>query len=198
MVDLNNRLTTKLIDVGTTSMVIYVEWPLDIEIPHGWFYLVGKLDIKKRGWHDQTFLEVDHAQGKATFDIPYTQLSWTDPDHAEKFKDFEKKAFFAIRIPGEVHLPSGVAEGKYEEDDEIDEIAGKPPVAKTETEIQQGEVKPSSPSREREEQIGNRNDELGEEKLQAEPQENTSSHWLYLVILPCVLALLYLMRKKKQ
>jgi len=198
MVDLHNRLTTKLLDVGTTSMVIYVEWPLDIEIDYGRFSLMGKLDIEERGWHAVKSLEVDPTQGKATFEIRYTQLSWY---YWEEIKPiFEKKAFFAVRISISPEDPEGIFRGRYEEDDEEEDVPPNknthPPTAEAK-QAEQGGMKPSSPSREREEQTGNRNDESGEEKLQAEPQEKTNRHWLYLVILPCVLALFYLMRKKK-
>jgi len=162
MVDLHNRLTTKLLDVGTTSMVIYVEWPLDIEVPHGFFDLIGKLDIERRGWHDLTFLEIDLTQGKATLEVLYSQLSWYYPnDSTNEFKDFEKKAFFAVRISDQAASPFGPFRGKYEEDDETDVF--------DEDWWKIDEEAPAKPSR----------------------------PWLYLAVLPVILAGLYLMRKKR-
>ena len=120
MVDLNNRLTTKMLDVGTTSFTFSIEWPLDIKIEYGWLDLIGKLDIQERGWHELTFLKVDRTQGKATFEIQFCNL-W---DGAEWAKSSEKKAFFAVRIPIPDDSPYGPSKGMYEEDDETDVMEG--------------------------------------------------------------------------
>jgi hypothetical protein len=43
MVDLQNGLTCKFLEIGTTSFTFSVEWPLDVEIPNG-LRLRGRLD----------------------------------------------------------------------------------------------------------------------------------------------------------
>ncbi|MCL1921582.1 MAG: hypothetical protein FWG50_11025 [Kiritimatiellaeota bacterium] len=223
MVDLHNRLTTKLLDVGATSITFSVEWPLDIELPEGWFFLMGKLDIKKRGWHYLECLEVDPTQGKATFEVPYTQLSWS---YWEEFKDYQKKAFFAVRVPFFSDFPWDKDKGKYEEDDESDaidysdelwwpeyckirglQLDGKTPldaaVGTTVQEAGQGGAKPSLASRD-DKKLGIKNEELGiggeESGMEGErPREPNApaGRWLYLAALPLILAALWFLRRRK-
>jgi len=197
MVDLGNRLTTKLLNVGTTSLTIYAEWPLDIEVPEGWLYLMGKLDITERGWHYLTFLEVDQAQGKATLEVGYTQLAW---HHFDEFKDFEKKAFFAVRVPVPPDTPLGVTRGRYEEDDEMDvfDIREKTDEETPSTEATQvkqggneGVAQVSSPSRKGEGKSGIRNEEL-----EAEGEKSTSHFWLYAGIILLLATGFYFLRKR--
>ncbi|MCL1921580.1 MAG: hypothetical protein FWG50_11015 [Kiritimatiellaeota bacterium] len=201
MVDLHNRLVTKLLDVGTTSITIYVEWPLDMEFDVKWLYLMGKLDIKKRGWHYLECLEVDPTQGKATFEVPYTQLSWS---YWEEFKDYQKKAFFAVRVPIPAESNFGVTRGRYEEDDETDVLEGwwlregNPPTAATTN----AEVSLSS---RRGKQLGVKDEESGvggeesgmEGERPREPNAPAGHAWLYLAILPLILAVLYFLRRRK-
>jgi len=208
MVDLGNRLTTKLLDVGTTSMTIYVEWPLDIEIDYGRFSLMGKLDIEERGWNSLGCLEVDPAQGNATLEILYDEMAWY---YSELFKDFEKKAFFAVRVPIPKDWSMGITRGRYEEDDETDVLEEDERYwrAWVETRVaelkqaEQGGAQASPPSRE--ESAGNvataslpsAEDET--QRLEAVATIDTPPNrlWLYLAILPLILAILYFMRKKK-
>ncbi|MCL1921581.1 MAG: hypothetical protein FWG50_11020 [Kiritimatiellaeota bacterium] len=204
MVDLGNGLTTKLLDVGTTSMTIYVEWPLDMEFEEGWFHLLGKLEIEERGWHALTFLEFDSTQGKTTFEVPYRQLSWYYPeDETNACKGFEKKAFYAVRMVIPPDNPEGPFRGKYEEDDETDVQEGwwlregnPPTVATTNAEV--------SLSSRRGKQLGVKDEESGiggeESGMEGErPREPNAPvrRWLYLAILPLALAALYFLRRRK-
>jgi len=63
---------------------------------------------------------------------------------------------------------------------------------KNDTEDQEGETQVSSSNREGEAKLEIRNEELGIEK-----QETPNRLWLYLAVLPFILAIIYLMRKKK-
>jgi len=201
MVDLNNRLTTKLLDVGTTSMTIYVEWPLDVEIEEGWFYLMGKLDIEERGWSFLECLEVDPIQGKTTLEIQYDNIPWNwDEDSRLKF---EQKTFFAVRIPIASDSPWGPAKGRYEEDDETDVFEGwwlregNPPTAATTN----AEVSLSS-RRGKKLEVKNEESGIGGEGSGMEgerPREPNApaGRWLYLAALPLILAALYFMRRRK-
>jgi len=202
MVDLGNRLTTKLLDVGMTSMTIYVEWPLDMEFEEEWFHLMGKLDIEERGWHYLTFLEVDPTQGKATFEVRYAQLSWYYPDDStNEFKDFKKKAFYAIRVAIPPKDPEGIFRGKYEEDDETGDLSKAPLIVTTVTaEVQEtktGRAQVSPSNREGEEKLGIRNEELGEEELGIEKQETPNRLWLYVGVIFFLSVVFYFLRKKK-
>jgi len=206
LVDLNNRLTTKLLNVGTTSITFSVEWPLDIEIDYGWLYLIGKLDIEKRGWCELKVLDVDPAQGNTTFEILYNDIPWY---YSENFKpNFEKKAFFAIRIPFSQNSPWGPSGGRYEEDDETDVFEGwwlnDTPTATT-TEAQDAEqsgvqTSPSAttPADRQAQQtsphlgrLETTDDELGVE----EPNE-TNRLWLFAGIIFCLYAICHFLRKK--
>ena len=201
MVDLHNKLTTKLLDVGTTSMTIYVEWPLDIEIPDGWFDLMGKLDIEKRHWHSLTTLETDLTRGKAMFELLYDDIFWTPPEYAEVFKGFEKKGFFAVRIPGPPHTPLGSSSGMYEEDDETDgewfRIDGVS-IRELEAAIQniaQGGATVSTPNRE--EHSGIKDPAVTATGNEPEQQTEMNRLWLYLALSFGVLcAVFYFLRKK--
>ena len=204
IVDLGNGLITKLMDVGTTSITFSVEWTPNVEIDHRWLYLMGKLDIEERGWHFLTSLEVDHTQdqGNVAFEVLYEEISWTYPGWAHEYKDFEKKAFFAVRIPAPSDIPLGVSRGKYEEDDETDvfDVQEKTDEETPSAEVKQGEaqgrVAANSPNHEGKVELGIGDKELGEEELGIE-KEGANRLWLYLAILSFILALFYFMRKKK-
>jgi len=207
MIDLHNRLATQLLDVGTTSITFSVEWPLDIEMPHGRFSLMGKLDIEERGWHFLTSLKFDHIQdqGKVTFEIPYNKFSWAYSGWAHEFKDYEKKAFFAVRIPGSPRTPLGAPRGMYEEDDETDffDVPEKTDEETPSTEAKQaeqkGRVQASPPSRANVATASLPLTEDETQRLEAVATIDTPPNrlWLYLAILPFILAILYFMRKKK-
>jgi len=202
LVDLNNRLTTKLLNVGTTSMTIYAEWPLDIEVPNGWFYILGKLDVTERGWHELACLDVDKDQGKATFEILYDDMFRYPSALVEVFKGFEQKAFFAIRIPGRPHTPLGAASGIYEEDDETDVF--DLPTATT-TEVQdagQNEAQTSpSATTPADRQAQQTSPHLGrlettDEELGVEEPNETNRLWLFAGIIFCLYAICHFLRKK--
>lgn len=123
MVDLHNGLTTELLAVGPTSITFSVEMSPQIErdrVPQ--FYLIGKLDIKKRGWHWLTYLTFEPSHGKSIFEVPYNWLVWYDMDEYKSV--FEEKAWFAVRVPRGFYeerdpaLEYSDARGMYEEDDE--------------------------------------------------------------------------------
>ena len=208
MVDLHNRLTTKLIDVGTTSITISVEWPLDIEIESKWFDLLGKGNIEERGWDYLTFLEFDQTQGKAMFEILYDEMPWNDFEWLKV--RYEKKVFLAVRIPIPTNLPWGPVRGKYEEDDEEDAIWGEgwsaindeaPSVVATGMEAPNAEkdvaqVSPPPPS-DRNETTDIVKPAVADTYNEPEPPEEKQNRlWLYLALPLGVLgAIAYFMRK---
>jgi hypothetical protein len=98
MVAFNNGLTAELIVIGPTSITFSVERSLDLERDEvTWVSLVGKLDIEKKGWYQLTNLDFEQLHGKATFEIPYSQLLWYDVD--EYKSAFQERAWFALLLP---------------------------------------------------------------------------------------------------
>jgi len=123
MVDLKNGLTTELLAVGPTSITISVEWPLDMR-PYGdmaCFGLMGKTDINERGWHCLMSFSTDQTKGKVIREILYEDTSW---HYFKETTNFEKKVWFAVRVPAPTDALVGVGfRGMNEEDDEIDDEA---------------------------------------------------------------------------
>jgi len=210
MVDLGNGLITQLIDVGTTSITFSVEWTPKVEIDHRWLSLMGKPDIEERGWHFLIELDVDYtqSQGKVTYEVLYDEIFWTPPEYAEVFKGFEKKGFFAVRIPVPPDTFFGVARGKYEEDDEMDVMEGwwlnDTPTATT-TEAQDAEqsgvqTSPSAttPADRQAQQTSPHH--LGgletDEELGVEEPQETNSLWLFAGIIFCLYAICHFLRKR--
>ena len=96
MIDVQNGLTYKLLDIGTTSFTFFVEWPLDTEFDEGgWLDLFGKFHIDS-GWNPVFSTQVDPTQGKVTLEIPYNWLIWCNFE-SERAK-FEQKAFFQFSV----------------------------------------------------------------------------------------------------
>jgi hypothetical protein len=189
MVDLRNRLTTKLLAAGPTSITLSVEWPLDIEIEQENLDLMAKLDIEQRGWSHLTSMWVDPTEGKAIREILYEDTSW---HYFKETTNFEKKVWLAVRVPAFYPpdpdtLMSIGAGGKYEEDDEEDwdednmrkSIAEF--LAESDAQIQVTD-RPKA------------QEERGEEKEGSVAQDNHL--WLYLIVLPCVCAVIYFVWRK--
>ena len=96
MVDVGNGLTSKLLEIGTTSFTFSVEWPLDMKFETGMLDLFGKLNSDS-GWSPLTdVVRVDPSKGNATFEIPYNWLIWHHFE-SERTK-FEQKAFFHFGV----------------------------------------------------------------------------------------------------
>jgi hypothetical protein len=93
MVDVQNGLTYKLLEIGTTSLTFAVEWPLDMDIPSRQLNLYGKFHMDSE-WSGQLTMEIDPASGEAIFEIKYESFPWYYPE-PEKTK-FEQKAFFCF------------------------------------------------------------------------------------------------------
>jgi len=91
------NLTITSFNLGTTSLFIRAEWPLDLDIPWGWLELMGKLDLADddREWDYLTFIDVDQPQGFVECEIRFSRLSWYYADDI----DFSKVAFFRLQIP---------------------------------------------------------------------------------------------------
>ena len=97
MIDVQNELTYKFIDIGTTSFTISVEWSGKLDIPGDkWLFLFGKLDLRDV-WSFASGIEVDPTLGKAIAEIPYTWLPW--PNFEPERKKFEQQAFFCVSAP---------------------------------------------------------------------------------------------------
>jgi len=107
MVNMDNGLTSTILDIGATSFTFRVEWSGKLEIPGDkWLFLMGKLDLASV-WSFMTGIEVDPTQGEATIELPYNWLPWY---HRGREK-FEKK-HFSMSLPppqmtqGGMELPS--------------------------------------------------------------------------------------------
>ena len=218
MVDLRNGLTTKLLDVGTTSIVFSVKWPLDMEIKMGYLYLMGKFDIEVRGWSplkrletDPEYrveapstcgpIEIDPARGEAVFEVRYKGMPWYYTDKEK----FEKKAFFAVRVPVFRDGPIGTNRGLYEEDDEEDEEDEElldPAEATPATEANGNQVVATASPPNPEEQLEIRSEEKVEIRdeesgTDAEPHKASNRRWLYIgIALFALCAIFYFLRKK--
>ena len=223
MIDLKNGLATEMLEIGKTSFTFSVQWPLDREIEMGHLKLIGKLDIEERGWHELNGLyldsahipqswtvsepaeldpihkraQIDHIQGKAIFEIFYAEIPWYYTEWSKEA--FEKKAFYAVRVPVIDDSPYGPAKGKYEEDDETDVmegwwergIEGIPNNAETE-EGKEGELTPPSQTKGK----GPKAD--GAVAGQGEAVSPTSRVWLYAsIFLVALCAVFYVVRRKK-
>ncbi|MCL2105153.1 MAG: hypothetical protein FWH21_08925 [Kiritimatiellaeota bacterium] len=96
MVDMQNGLTTTMLNIGTTSFAFSVEWSHNLEIPGDkWLYLFGKRHVDA-WWNLVMCIEVDPTERKATFEIPYYRLP-------EEYHDYEntrfKEGFFHVSVP---------------------------------------------------------------------------------------------------
>jgi hypothetical protein len=147
MIDLKNGLTTKLLEIGKTSLTFSVEWKLGVKYEEDTLSLMGKLNIEEQGWNPVQILYLDPtrcrdndwtssfpvafdpAQRKATFEIPYSHIMWYN-DEEEK-EDFEKKAFFSVRVPVLTDSPDGTTEWLYEGDYDKDETQSTVEIKKT-------------------------------------------------------------------
>ena len=142
MVDLKNGLTTEMLEIGKTSFTFSVEWKLGMKFEEDRLSLMGQLefvDLKEwnfiralyldptrcrdNDWSSSFPVKFDPVLRKATFEIPYSHIMWHN-DEEEK-EDFEKKAFFTVRIPVLTDSPYGATEWLYEGDYEKEETQDK-------------------------------------------------------------------------
>jgi len=184
MVNMDNGLTSTMSDIGTTSFTFTVEWSYDLEIPGDkWLFLMGRLDLRDV-WSFMAGIEVDPTQRKTTFEIPYC---WLPEEYYDFERAFEGKAFFHISVP-----PPDDTGWIGPRPEEKEETQGNAETEQGEAQVLLSADRQVLTSREGEEKLGIRNEELGIEK-----QEPTNRLWLYLAVLPFILAVLYLMRRKK-
>ena len=213
MVDLRNGLTTKLLDVGTTSIVFSVKWPLDMEIKMGYLWLMGKFDSEVRGWcplkrleTDPEYrveaistcgpIEIDPARGEAVFEVLYDETPWYY--RKEEKEKLEKKAFFAVRVPVFRDGPIDTNRGLYEEDDEEDEEDEElldPAEAAPATEANGNQVVATASPPNPEEQLEIRDGESGTD---TEPPQAPNRRWVYVgIALFALCTISYFLRKKR-
>ena len=95
MIDVQNGLNAKLLEIGTTSFTFFVEWPLGMDIESKWMILFGKFHLDS-GWNGLVTMEIDPLQGNATFEIEYDAVPWSYFE-TEKVK-FEQRAFFHFAV----------------------------------------------------------------------------------------------------
>ena len=224
MVDLKNGLTTEMLEIGKTSFTFSVEWPLDMKFEEATLFLMGKLNIEVRGWSflralyldpayipqawtvsDPTELDpiykrakIDFARRKATFEIPYSHIMWYPEGWEGEKEDFERKAFFAVRVPNIADSPYAPNRGLYEEDDEEDdEKEEAPTIVTTETSVQESEKRtPTSPLQAKEwmPKVGGVVE--GELEIKKEGTPNRTNFGFYIGILLFLSAVFYLLRRK--
>ncbi|MCL1921543.1 MAG: hypothetical protein FWG50_10805 [Kiritimatiellaeota bacterium] len=195
MVDRQNGLTSTLLSIGTTSLTFSVEWSRDMDMPDRWFYLMGKFDLAE-AWNTLVIMGVDPTKGKTIFEIPYDDFTWCrDEDSKAKL---EKQAFFSVEIPDPNDTNGWIIEEvrkEMEAEKNAEKAAREEGQAHVETTAgqtpdmnggQSGEVPPEPP-----------HPDKTEGERPREPNAPVGHAWLYLAILPLVLAALWLLRRRK-
>jgi len=118
MVNFTNGLTSTLLDVGTTSFLFSVEWPLDMKLPIK-LDLISKLNLNADVWHRASELELDPLKQKSVYEsvgyewdsrFPVTvdlaqrkaifefQFDWFVDIHKER-DDYTNHVFFSVQTP---------------------------------------------------------------------------------------------------
>ena len=216
-VNLDDRLTVTMLNVGTTSFTFSVEWSPDVEFPEGVLNLMSKLDTKEPWWDNAVGLFInptdragDHSNeyysrfpveggfthGKAIFEI----LDGTFPDLYQEEMALASKITFSVTIPDpnftglegiEEKLRKMTPDELQEFTKQLDEELKAPIKSITEQvttveDGQSGAVPPEPP-----------HPGKVEGERPREPNAPVGHAWLYLAILPLVLAALWLLRRRK-
>jgi len=141
--------------------------------------------------------EMDVVQTQGIYIVEYLYKwfppnDW-DPPLEPEATMFAKKAFFSLQRSVEPEDWERVwgLEG-YGQKGTVE-----PPINAPFTETKEDRVTGPPLSREDKLRIGKEELSIGDEELGIEKQETPNRLWLYLAVLPFILAILYLMRKKK-
>jgi len=211
IINFDTGLTTTILEVGTTSLTFVVEWSPDVDTPRTLF-LLGRLYPETQGWGGLYELEIDKAQSvvayldwssrfpkevdlnqrKAIFEVLYRVIPWyhMEPEKSE----LAQRAFFSVQWPVEPEDWGDV----YGNDNH--EIFGPSAyelgiVTNAENRIQEQESSDKQATITTDKTLNNI---VVEDEQNRAMASSPNRLWLYLTILPCILAILYLMRRKKE
>ena len=194
MIDRNNGLTPTLLSVGSTSFTFSVEWALDLEIPDNRFSLMGMFELD--GWWDSLGnLDVDPTKGKAVFEVPYRHLAWNSFEDSRA--KLAKKAFFSVVVLDPNHtgiewILEEIEKEKKQKEEEEKMLKIEEEKKKKEEAEQMQKIEEAQKKKEDAEQMPSVKDEQSREVA-----SSPNRLWLYLAGLPVILALLYLVRRKR-
>ena len=190
VVNFDNGITSTLLEIGTTSVTFSVECAPDTTVPDK-VVVLGKLNMDWDAWNFWGEMDVIQTQGLFIVEYPYEWVLPLEPNVTM----FAQKAFFSLQI----FISDEDWEATWGADGYGTNGVVSSPINAQFTETKEDRIMMvSSPNRE--DKLRMRNEELriGEEELEVEKQETSNRLWLYLTILPCILAILYLMRKKRE
>jgi len=217
MVNFDNGITSTMLEIGKTSLTFSVEWSIDTDVSGGTMFLIGKLNAETECWSflgelvidpdcymatvygeeyvKRRLLEVDLVKRKVVVGILYDHLPWSYFETESSM--FTQKAFFSVQksVGSEEEWEATWGADGWATNGVVEAGINAPPV-KAKQDVAQTPLPADrhvSPKREGEEKLEMRNEELGIEK-----QKEMNRLWLYLAILPFILAILYLIRKKKE
>jgi len=187
-VNFDNGITSRILEIGTTSVTFSVECSFGVDVPAK-LDLIGKLNMDWETWNFWGEMNVIPKDGCATVEYRYSRFSDSEPEATM----FSQKAFFSLQRSVEPEDWERVwgLEG-YGQKGTVE-----PPINAPFTEAKEDRVTASPPNNE--DNLRMRNEELStgdDEELEAEKQEKTNRLWLYLAILPFILTILYLIRKR--
>ena len=187
-INFDNGITSRVLEVGSTSVTFSVEWSLDIAIPAN-LMVIGKLNMVWKSWSFWGEVDVAQNQGRTTVEYLYAQFPPLEPAATR----FAQKAFFSIQMP-------------IRSEEEWDTTWGadgwatngvvEPPLNAPTVEAQQdeGRAQASSPSREK--KIGTRNTAVTDTDDEENQREKASHLWLYVGIILVIGAGFYFLRKR--
>ena len=189
-VNFDNGITSRVIEVGTTSVTFSVEWTLDTDIPTD-LMLIGKMDIEETVWDFLGQEEVVQTEGKAIVEHLYTRFPVLEPVATL----YAQKAFFSLQmlVGSEEEWETTWGADGWATNGVVEPPINAPPPVAGVPEDKQGRVESSSPSHQGKSGIRNEKLETEEQQAKASP----SHFWLYAGIALCVLcAIFYFLRRK--
>ena len=131
-VNFDNGITSRILEIGATSVTFSVESSLGVTIPDK-VVMVGKLNMDWEAWNFWGEMKVVQKDGRATVEYRYSRFSDLEPEATM----FAQKAFFSVQIfvSDEEWERTWGADG-YGKEGIIEPPINAPPVATTELEIQ--------------------------------------------------------------
>jgi len=213
MINFDTGLTTTILEVGTTSLTFVVEWSPNVDTPRT-LTLMGRLLPETRGWSSLEELELDKAKSaiahlddwysrfpvelditrrKATFEVPYHVIPWhhMEPENLK----FSQRAFFSVQW-------------SVEPEEEWWNVYGREENEKFGATAYELGIVTNAENRTQEQESGDKQATITTDKtlnnIVVEDEQNRAMAsspnrlWLYLAILSFILAILYLMWRKKE
>ena len=189
VVNFDNGITTKLIEIGTTSVTFSVECSLGTDIPAK-LDLIGKLNMDWETWNFWGEMKVVQKDGYATAEYRYSRFSDLEPEATM----FAQKAFFSLQMSVEPEDWERVwgLEG-YGQKGTVEPPIKASPVVITETEVQEQNLTVKD-------ETSRRSGIKGEQGGVTENEANVSSPnywWLCLGIVLLLSAVFYFVRRRR-